>query len=74
MARLPRVTAPEMCRVLERIGFFLDHQTGAHRVYRDEAGQQVVVAYHRGKTLKPKTIKSILRMAGLTPEEFRRLL
>lgn len=35
---------------------------------------RVIVPIHRGKDLKPGTLASILDDAGLTPEEFRRLL
>jgi predicted RNA binding protein YcfA (HicA-like mRNA interferase family) len=74
MPRLPRVTAPEIIRVLEKLGFALARQTGAHRVYKNAAGRRTTVSYHAGRTIHPKTLKSILADAGLTVEELIALL
>ncbi len=74
MARLPRVTAGEAIRVVEKVGFTLSRQSGSHRIYHNAQGQRVTIPFHAGKTLHPKVLKSILRDAGLTVEEFRKLL
>jgi predicted RNA binding protein YcfA (HicA-like mRNA interferase family) len=50
MARLPRVTAAQVIRVLERIGFSLARQKGSHKIYKDDRGMRVTVAFHAGKT------------------------
>jgi len=34
--RLPRVTAAEVIRVLERIGFVQVRQSGSHRIFKNE--------------------------------------
>ena len=73
MAKLPRVNAPAMVRVLQKIGFVFDHQTGSHRVYYHPTRRRAVVPYHAGKTLSPKVLRDILRSAGLSVEEFRHL-
>ncbi|HMR66025.1 MAG TPA: type II toxin-antitoxin system HicA family toxin [Anaerolineae bacterium] len=72
--RLPRVTAAEVIRVLEKRGFTLVRQSGSHRIYKDVDGKRVTVAFHSGKVLHPKVVKSILRDANLTVEEFAQLL
>lgn len=68
--RQPRVTADEVIRVLERLGFELVRQSGSHRIFRDAAGKRVTVPYHRGRILHPKVLSSIMRDAGLSAEEF----
>ena len=72
--RLPRVTAAQTVRVLEKRGFWLARQSGSHRIYKNEAGKRVTVPYHSGKILHPKVLKSILRDADLTVEQFQKLL
>lgn len=72
--RLPRVTAAEAIRALERAGFSLARQSGAHRIYKNREGQRVTVSYHAGKILHPKVLRSILRDSGLTMDEFRERL
>ena len=72
--KLPRVTAAEAIRGLERAGFTLSRQSGSHKIYRNATGRRVTVPYHAGSTLHPKVLRSILRDADLTPEQFRALM
>jgi predicted RNA binding protein YcfA (HicA-like mRNA interferase family) len=72
--RLPRVSAAQAARVLEKAGFFLARQSGSHRIYKNAEGLRVTVPYHSGKELHPKILKSILRDADLTTEEFLELM
>jgi len=72
--KLPRVTAAEAIRALERVGFTLSRQSGSHKIYKNAAGSRVTVPYHAGTILHPKVLRSILQDAGLTPEQFRALM
>ncbi len=72
--KLPRVTATETIRALEKAGFFFSRQSGSHKIYKNKEGKRTTVPYHSGKILHPKTLKSILRDANLTIEEFIHLL
>jgi len=72
--KLPRVTAAETIRVLERVGFLLARQSGSHKIYKNKEGKRVTVPYHSGRTLHPKVLQSILRDANLTVERFKELL
>ncbi|HSI72697.1 MAG TPA: type II toxin-antitoxin system HicA family toxin [Fimbriimonas sp.] len=70
MGRAPRVTAKDVIRVLERLGFELSRSKGSHRVYRHPDGRRTVVPFHGGETLHPKTFASILKDANITSDEF----
>ena len=72
--KLPRVTATETIRVLEKRGFFLARQSGSHKIYKNKQGKKVTVPYHAGKILHPKVLRSILKDADLTVEMFEGLL
>ncbi|HPJ85209.1 MAG TPA: type II toxin-antitoxin system HicA family toxin [Methanothrix sp.] len=72
--KLPRVTADEVIRALERAGFTLVRQSGSHRIYRNEEGARITIPYHSNKILHPKVLKSILKDADLTADEFRNLM
>ena len=72
--KLPRVSAAEAARVLEKAGFFLARQSGSHRIYMNAEGRRVTVPYHSGKELHPKILKNILRDADLTAEEFLEMM
>jgi predicted RNA binding protein YcfA (HicA-like mRNA interferase family) len=68
--KLPGLKPAEVIRILERNGFRLLRST-KHRTYTDGGTppRLVTVPYHN-KDLKPKTLRSIIRQAGWTDEEF----
>jgi len=72
--KLPRITAAEVIRAVERAGFSFVRQSGSHRIFKNQLGRRVTVPYHSGTVLHPKVLRSILRDAELTLDDFRRLL
>ena len=59
MPKAPRLTAPEAEAMLLRSGFIWLRSKGSHRIY--QAGtRRVVVPFHAGVTLHPKTVKEVL--------------
>ncbi|MBI2942147.1 MAG: type II toxin-antitoxin system HicA family toxin [Chloroflexi bacterium] len=69
------MTATEVLRALHRDGWLDRRQEGSHVILRHPGKTgRVIVPLHKGKILKLATIDSILEDAGLTPDEFRRLL
>jgi predicted RNA binding protein YcfA (HicA-like mRNA interferase family) len=75
MAPLPRLTAREVLRALGRAGWEITRQSGAHaRLRHPDRAEGVTVSVHASAIVKPGTLHSILRQAGLTVEEFRALL
>jgi predicted RNA binding protein YcfA (HicA-like mRNA interferase family) len=72
--KLPRVNAADAVRVLEKAGFLLARQSGSHKIYKNAAGRRATVPFHSGKELHPKILKSILRDADMTVEEFLELM
>ena len=75
MVKLPRVNAAQVLRALARDGWYESRQSGSHKILRHATKPGiVVVAYHVGDILRPKTLQSIIEDAGLTVEQFGRLL
>ena len=74
--RLPATNARRTIRALEQAGFVEVRSSGSHRllVHPDDPARAVVVPFHGSKDLKPGTLRSIIRQAGLTVEEFVDLL
>jgi predicted RNA binding protein YcfA (HicA-like mRNA interferase family) len=71
--KLPVVSARECITVLQKAGFVFDRQNGSHATYiRTKPYARVTIPKHG--TLAPGTLRSILRSAGLTIEEFVNLL
>ena len=73
--RLPAVTAKEVARVAQKLGFEFRRQTGSHAIYvRKQDGARVVIPMHAGVTLKPKTLRGIIQDLRITVEQFRQML
>lgn len=73
-SRLPACTPADVIRVLARAGFALHHTRGSHRYYWHSGHRlMVAVAFHR-RDLKRGTLTAIIKQAGLSVEEFIKLL
>jgi predicted RNA binding protein YcfA (HicA-like mRNA interferase family) len=61
------ISGQELVKVLLRVGFVVNRQSGSHIVLRrDTPYARVVVPDH--KSLRPGTLRQILTEAGLTAE------
>lgn len=73
--RLPAVKPREVIAALQRAGFVIRRVSGSH--YRlampGDARRWAIVAHHN-RDLHPKTLRSIIRQAGMTVDEFVDLL
>jgi predicted RNA binding protein YcfA (HicA-like mRNA interferase family) len=72
MPKLRRATAEETIRALERLGFTQARQRGSHVILKRPSGDGeriCVVPLHR-RRLAIGTLRSILRQADVTPDEF----
>ncbi len=70
--RLPRISGEETITVLRRLGFTVSRQRGSHvilkkRISHDEEIGCVVPLHHE---LAIGTLRSVLRQARVSPEEF----
>ncbi|HYN02761.1 MAG TPA: type II toxin-antitoxin system HicA family toxin [Vicinamibacteria bacterium] len=72
MASLPVVSGDEVCRALSRAGFLRRSQRGSHVKMKHADGRNAVVPLHRELALG--TLRSVLKQAGLSDDEFRALL
>ena len=62
------VTVREVIKLIEADGWYLDRQRSSHRQFKHPTKPGLVtVAGHPPKVLAPKTLRSILRQAGLAP-------
>lgn len=74
MTKLPALKAKEAISALEKLGFQMDHVTGSHYILRHPDGRRAVVPYHGNRDVKPGVLHSIIRQAGISPEEFKKLI
>lgn len=76
--RLPSLSSKEIIRVLRKAGFTQapDRGKGSHRAFvkEDQTGRIRLVIVPQGKDIPRGTLLSILDQAGLTREDFLKLL
>jgi predicted RNA binding protein YcfA (HicA-like mRNA interferase family) len=72
VSRLPVCSGRDAVRVFQRLGYEIDHQTGSHIILRHPNMRRLTIPDHR--ELAKGTLRSIIREAGITKEQFASLL
>ena len=73
MPKLPVVSGPDAVKAFQRAGWRKDRQRGSHVVLL-KAGEIASLSVPQHKQLAPGTLRSLIRAAGMTVEEFVDLL
>ncbi len=72
MPKLPVLSGDEAVKIFEKAGWRVDRQRGSHVILlKQDHIASLSVPQHR--ELAPGTLRSLVRMSGLTVEEFERL-
>jgi len=75
MVRIRQVSAKELIRVLERLGFKKLRQRGSHAIFEHANGRTVTVPIHPGEDLDRGLLLKIIRHdIQIGYDEFARLL
>jgi len=74
MSKLPVISGKEVVKALSKMGYEIDHQTGSHIILRNNNPpyRRLTVPNHR--EIAKGTLLAIIKQAGLTREEFMKLL
>jgi predicted RNA binding protein YcfA (HicA-like mRNA interferase family) len=73
MSKLPLISGKSMCSLIEKIGFFRVRQKGSHVFMTHPDGRNVVVPVHKGEDLGRGLIRTILKEADLTNDDYLQL-
>ena len=73
MAKLPLMSAKELTKILEKIGFECLRQEGSHMFFKHADGRTTVVPNHPGEKIGTGLLLKIIKKdLGMTREEFLR--
>ncbi len=72
MSRLPVCSGSDAVKAFARLGYVVDHQTGSHMILRHPNLRRLTIPNHR--ELAKGTLRSLIREAGITKEQFEALL
>ena len=71
MARLPVISGDDFVKIMDKAGYIWDHTEGSHMILLHPSGRRLSVPRH--KELGRELLRSLIRDAGLSREEFSRL-
>lgn len=74
MPPVPAVPGDRVVRALEKAGFTVARVRGSHHIMRHPDGRSTTVPVHRGRDIRPGTLRGILADVGLSLDEFHKLL
>jgi predicted RNA binding protein YcfA (HicA-like mRNA interferase family) len=72
--KLPRLTAKELIRVLEQRGWEHDRSRGSHHIYVHVATRRTLSIPVARRAMSIGTLSRLLKDAGISREELRKLL
>jgi predicted RNA binding protein YcfA (HicA-like mRNA interferase family) len=73
MASLPIISGADALKAFQRHGWQLSRQKGSH-VILTKPGSWVTLSVLQHRELAPGTLRALIRLAGMTVEEFRSAL
>ena len=75
MAKLPQITANELIKIFQKIGFKVIRQSGSHVFLRHDDGRTTVVPNHPGEKLDRGLLNKIIKKdVKITREDFEKLI
>ena len=75
MAKLPQISAKELAKVLEKLGFNFIRQEGSHMFFKHNDGRVTVVPNHPGEKIgRGLLLKIIKKDLQISREEFEKYL
>jgi len=74
MHELPTISGIELIKIFSKMGYEVDRQTGSHFILRQNADPYRRLTIPNHKIIAKGTLRSIIREAGLTKENFLSLL
>jgi len=72
--KLPLLSAKEICKILERLGFKEIRQRGSHRYFKHSDGRATVVPIHPGRAIGRGLLRKIINEIGMSRDEFLELV
>ena len=68
MGRLSNISGKKAIKIFEKLGYIQDHQTGSHVILWHPEKSSLSIPNH--KELAPGLLRSLIRQAGITIDEF----
>jgi predicted RNA binding protein YcfA (HicA-like mRNA interferase family) len=73
MPKLPVISAKQLIKILQDLGFTETRQRGSHKFFKHTDGRVTSVPFHTGD-LGKGLLRKILNQIKISPDELRKLL
>lgn len=74
LGKLPVISGKYLCKLLAKLGYLEDHQTGSHIILRNISYPYRRITVPNHKEVAKGTLRSIIRETGITLEQFNDLM
>ena len=74
MPKLPVLSGKNLVSIFISLGYEVDHQTGSHLILRHKIPPHRRLTIPNHPELSKGTLRAVIRQAGLTRDEFMKLL
>ncbi len=75
MARLPQISAVELIKILDKIGFKVIRQEGSHAFLKNKDGRTTVIPNHPGEKLDRGLLNKVIKKdIQISRKDFEELL
>ena len=74
MPKLPIISWKEIIKAFNKIGYETDHQTGSHIILRNREPPHRRLTIPNHREIAKGTLLAIIKQAGLTRDEFFKLI
>ena len=74
MPKIPPLSPEKLIKILQKVGFRTIRQKGSHVIMMNNKRTRIVIPVHPGREVKPGLVRAIIKEAGITREEFMKLL
>ncbi|MDO8622616.1 MAG: type II toxin-antitoxin system HicA family toxin [archaeon] len=75
MAKLPLISAKELNKILNKLGFKFIRQEGSHMFFKHDDGRTTIIPNHPGEKIGIGLLTKIIKKdLQITKEEFEKLL
>jgi len=74
LPKIQPLSPHKLIKVLQKAGFRIIRQKGSHVIMMNDRNIRIVIPVHPGKNVKPGLIRAIIKEAGLSRQDFLRLI
>ena len=69
MPKLPSIKGKKLVKILNKMGWLLDHIQGSHYILRNESSKKLTIPVHGNKEIPKGTLLGILSDAGISKDQ-----